>query len=709
MARKSITKMAVRPQGNQPLSRSLLSTMFSRESQYAMQDKPKPRPQPKPRRKLAKWQVFNLVRRLLVIAAAFQYIYISVAASWRTMEVLRSMANPTESFEVLTSSLIEGYMGDGLVRHSPLVRDILQGDTTPRDYVLYLESENQTSTENCTDVPLFNGDIYNYNFLSGEYLGMVADTSYNTTALASLELVVIVVDCSFTALVRGDPSTVRIYNLVRSREDLSDLYLVPVSLSAQDYEIRRHNKHGPALLGMLSVVQDMRAKALEQFYMLALTYPLERVPEFEIYQFVGITEESYLALDSLPRDPLIEPVKHLVTARKRGLFDRTDQSNIRNMYSMLDAADVKSAITRWEWVGEAVITDAWAWVHGVHFFFAMQTISSLVVVFLIAYHNFRLGKLWLGDPFSSVSTASLVLRGVLVLVSWYVNSFWTLYEFALSNAAIISEADVVRVHKELVHADVLVVYLGLVALLSGIIRERIDPSVAIFLFEIIHKNRLDFIRGSPAVCDEVVSYSNSVLILGDAYVPPAVKAMSPLDFWTSFQIPSKDGTFLAASFFPKISLLGTIACYAALRKVYRYYWPERLHPRSSQSYERSANEKTALTLKSNLTNFEISTGALLQTRFGIISDYKNYVYFKGMKFASADGVYCSGYVIANGKYLVGSKDLLAIFTIKLVRARFTNVYAYEVDGNTVKDTARLVYPETLTWSDLWHLNVGVLL
>jgi len=58
------------------------------------------------------------------------------------MEVLRSMANPTESFEVLTSSLIEGYMGDGLVRHSPLVRDILQGDTTPRDYVLYLESEN---------------------------------------------------------------------------------------------------------------------------------------------------------------------------------------------------------------------------------------------------------------------------------------------------------------------------------------------------------------------------------------------------------------------------------------------------------------------------------------------------------------------------------------------------------------------------------------
>jgi hypothetical protein len=89
--------------------------------------------------------------------------------------------------------------------------------------------------------------------------------------------------------------------------------------------------------------------------------------------------------------------------------------------------------------------------------------------------------------------------------------------------------------------------------------------------------------------------------------------------------------------------------------------------------------------------------------------YNNYVYFKGMKFASADGVYCSGYVIVNGKMLVGIKDLLSIGLIKATGARFTNVYVYEVDGNTVKDTARLVYPDTFAWSDLWRLNVTVLL
>ncbi|KAI9989920.1 hypothetical protein PInf_020215 [Phytophthora infestans] len=133
--------------------------------------------------------------------------------------------------------------------------------------------------------------------------------------------------------------------------------------------------------------------------------------------------------------------------------------------------------------------------------------------------------------------------------------------------------------------------------------------------------------------------------------------MSPLDFWSTFQIPKKDGTFLAASFFPKISLLGLIVCFALLRKLYRHFYPEPIHQSlSSQSKNQSANEKTALTLKGTLTNFEISTGAELQARFG-------------------------------------SNDLLAIAMIKLAHARFTNVYVYEVEGNTVKETARLVYPD----------------
>ncbi|GMF32102.1 unnamed protein product [Phytophthora lilii] len=269
-------------------------------------------------------------------------------ATWRTMEVLRAMPNPTESYEVYTASLIAGYIGDGRIRDSPLAREILGSDTSPRDYASYLESESKISTDNCSDVPHFDPAVYSNAFLAHGYLEMVSDTSYNTTILADLELVMVVVDCSFTPLMSGDPSTVRIFNLVRSRDDPNDLYLVTVSLSAQDYEIRVHAKHGPALVGMLSVVHDVRELITEQFSMIALTYPYERSPDFEIYNFVGITDESYVELHSSPRYPLTQPVKHVLTARKRGLFDGEDQSNIRNMYSLLDAADARRAISRWE-------------------------------------------------------------------------------------------------------------------------------------------------------------------------------------------------------------------------------------------------------------------------------------------------------------------------------------------------------------------------
>ncbi|GMF36366.1 unnamed protein product [Phytophthora lilii] len=453
----------------------------------------------------------------------------------------------------------------------------------------------------------------------------------------------------------------------------------------------------------------MQDKEVMQYYMVALTYPYERSPDFQMYAVNGITDESYLSLSSIPRDPTIEPVKHLLTARKRGFFNGDSQCNVRTMYSLLDGVNATNALTRWEWVGEAVTLDSWAWVHFIHFFFSLQMMYSLVVLLLVTYQKLRSGKLWLGDPFAFISTATLVKRGVLVLLSWAIDSFWSINEFAMSRAALIAGSPPVYVHKELMHADLFNVYLCLVGFLSSVFQERIDPSFATLLFEMVHQNRQKIVRLSSAVVREMITYSEAQYIIGIAKVTPLLADMSPLRLWSSFQFPEKDAKFLAASFSPMILLMSSVTVFAILRKIYRRIIPDRIHQRSSVSTDTSTNERAALTQRGNVTNFEISTGAMLQARFGLISDYSNYVFFKGMKFASADGVYCSGYVIVNEKYLVSLKDLWAIAMIKLVRARFTNVYVYEVHGHTVKDTARLVYPATFLWSDLWRLNVTVLL
>ncbi|KAF4322194.1 hypothetical protein BBI17_001905 [Phytophthora kernoviae] len=395
------------------------------------------------------WQIFTIIRRLVVIAAAVQYIYISMAATARTVQSLGGAHNPQESFRIFTATLICGYAGNGLIRDSPLVQNVLKNDTTPRDYALFLESKTKTSSTNCSAVPKFNPAIYNYDFLSRGYHDIVDDTQYNITALAELELVLVVVDCTFTQLKAGDRAMVRVFTLVRSRNDHSDLYLIAVSMNVQDYEVPSHSKQGPGLLTMLNVVQDMRNGTVGQYYLFAPTYPYQRSMEFEVYELVGVTVNSYLELRSIPQDPQTQPVKHLITARKRGLFDGEDQSNIRYMFSLLNGANATSALSAWEWLGEAVILDSWAWVHGIHFFFGVQTIFSLVVLFLVAYHNFRIGKIWIGDPFASVSNRNLVMRGILVSFSWYIDSYWTPFEYSMMNGGLISKTQIISTGAEL--------------------------------------------------------------------------------------------------------------------------------------------------------------------------------------------------------------------------------------------------------------------
>ncbi|ETK90895.1 hypothetical protein F441_05571 [Phytophthora nicotianae CJ01A1] len=654
-----------------------------------------------------KWQIFNLARRLGAAVSACVYVYASMTATWWALHVLGGARNPTETLRVFMSSLIKDYVGDGLISSSSLVLDVLGNDTTPRDYVLYLESSTNTSTDGCNGLPHFDTAIYSYDFLSQGYEDMVSSIKYNVTTLADLELVIVVVDCSFSQLEAGNPSEVRVYNLVRSRNDISNLYLVTVSLSVQEYEQRDHNKHGPAVLGMLTLIHDMQDQDVTQYYMAALTYPYKRSPDFQMYEVVGITDESYLSLHSIPREPGTEPVKHILTARKRGFYNGDSQRNVRTMYSLLDGVNATNALTRWEWVGEAVTIDSWAWVHCVHFFFSLQVIYSLVVLFLVTYQKIRSGKLWLGDPFASLSTATLVMRGVLVLISWAMNSFWSINEFAMSRAAMITGSSPVLVHKELMHADLFTIYFCLVGFMSAVVRERIDPTFATLLFEMVHQNRQKIIHLSSGVIRVMSTYSEAQYNIGIAKVTPLLAEMSPLRLWSSFQLPEKSPKFLSASFSPMIFLLSSATVFAILRKIYRFFRPDKIHQRSSVSTDTSANERAAQ--GGTATNFEISTGAMLQTRFGLVSDYNNYVFFKGMKFASADGVYCAGYVIVNEKYLVSSKDLLAIVMIKLLRARFANIYVYEVHGHKVKDTARLVFPATFMWSDLWRLNVTVLL
>lgn len=348
--------------------------------------------------------------------------------------------------------------------------------------------------------------------------------------------------------------------------------------------------------------------------------------------------------------------------------------------------------------------------HGIHCVFAMQTLFSLVVPFNIMVRNWHQGKIWVGDAFAALSNGTLVLRLVLVIISWHVNEYWVLTEFSLVSASKLSGSHTAPIHEEFVTADMLVLMLGLASLIGWAANERVDPAFVILLFVVVHTNRLAVIRLLPSFSEYLADYAATEYFDGIMSVSAIEASMSPLRLWTTHRLKHIDAQFLAKSFFPKFMVLIIVACYAGARKAYHQFFPDQVIVRSGRSSatKQSSGSEAEFLEKRYLTIFEIATGALLRSRFGLISDYNNYVMIKGLRYASADGIYCSGYVIANGKFLVATVDIFAIALIKLMRTRLYNVYVYEVDGNSVQQTARLVYPDTLSWKDLTRLNTSIL-
>ncbi|KAG3112755.1 hypothetical protein PI124_g6223 [Phytophthora idaei] len=662
------------------------------------------------KKRITKAQLVNLIRRIMGIGAALMCLTNYLRATIVTFQVLGGSPVDSRSFGAMESELILGYLGDGLIRDSPLVKNILNGDTTPRDYALFLENETTTSTEKCA-AELFDADIYSSNFLRGNFESVITRGSYNLTQLADLELVVPVIDCTSPALIEADPSLLRVFNVVRHKSDPTNIQLVTTSVSIQDYRIPEANRMGPAIVTALFAVSDMKATKLDQHIIIGLDYAFTHEPLYEVYTLERLSTDGYWNLTSIPESIVLNPVKTVLTARRRGFYlgAESEQSNVRNLVWNLEKTSPARAISRWEWRGQPLILDSWAWVHGIHLVFSVQTIFSLSVLALIVYRNVRDGKVWIGDSFASLSNSTLMVRGLLVFVSWYVNGEWTLLEFCISNANDLTGTQLVPIHSEIVHADLMVMFLSLFGLVGHIFKERIDPTVGVFLYEAIHDNRQPIVKMAPAVFKTVRTYSDKEYRLGIASVTGLQREMSPMRLWTTDKLTSVDNQFIVASFYPKYILMGTLISFVVARKIYKKIFPDPLAPSlTGRSADRSTNERAAMAQKGNLTNFEISTGAELQARYGLISDYKNYVFFKGLKFASPDGVYCSGYVVVNGKYLVATEDLLTIAMIKAIQTRFINVYAYEVDGYTVQRTARLMYPNTFSWNDLFHLNINIL-
>ncbi|RLN50315.1 hypothetical protein BBJ28_00010780 [Nothophytophthora sp. Chile5] len=654
-------------------------------------------------------KAMHITHRLLVFAAAMWYIVISMMATSAAVSVLQSTDMNDISPVVVASPLIAGYVGTGTIRQSPLVVEQLGNSTTPRESgTLYLESSSSASFTPCQAMGQQSADTNADDFLRWIYTNMQNKTAYNFTGFNYVELVVPVVDCQFG----GDSTMARVHYLVRFKDEPERMLLLPTSLTIQDYFLSEQHERGTALVLMFTVLEDIASlEPITRYFAIALDYPYEHAPNFEVCQFFGGTDEGYWQLETIPRDAYEEPPKPILTARRVGFYigKETTQVNMQRIH--LDMKDnAIEDLSTWHWHGGSTTQDSWAWVHLIHLLFALDAMFHLSLLSFLVFRSFRHNQIWIGDAFASISS-SLLYRGVYVLISNHLNGYWTLTEFCVALGSTVANFPPIHYYPEMVHADMLTIYLNLVGVISYVLRERVDPVLAIFCFELGFGSRAGLVGIFPALKTVLVDYANENYELGFADVDTFLAALSPMRLQTVHAVDSNLGPLLVAAFVSIYSTLLLVVLYLVGRKVLRHYRPnvpevgggksERMSSRRRSSGHKNDSESQ------ELMQFETATGAALQKRFGVISSYENYTVVKGQRFTSVDAIYCNGFVIANGKFLVATEDLLALLVMKITHVRFTNIFIYSLVNVTgVSQTARLAYPHTISWADLARIGVS---
>jgi hypothetical protein len=528
----------------------------------------------------------------------------------------------------------------------------------------------------------------------------------NLSYISELELVAPVVDCTFDLLVlpEEEVNRLRMYFLVRQKSNSSETLLLSMLMSTQDFQVPQQYQSGAGLVATIAAIDDMRATEVVHRFAIAYNYPYQEEPHFTSADMLSEEPDNFLLLQSQPDEGSIDPAKTVRTAFRLGTYidDPVAQSNIEVTHWDLPS-DPASELSTWRWHAVAVVHDSWAWTHIIHAIFSLDVLFDLSVLFVVIYQRLQKGHFWIGDAFATISNA-LLYRGVLVFVSNHVNGYWTLTEFCVAIGSELSGVQTLYYRPELVHADLLTFFLNITSILSYLFRERIDPVLAFAAFELGFAYRVELVDALPGLRKVVVDFADANHALGLVNAGPYLSKLSPMKVWSIHEVTVDRKPVVIATMVGIFSTLTLLVFYILTRKVYRYY---RL--KTDASARRASRYVADVVANEGLTSFETATGAALSKRYGVICGYDNYVIRESKRFASIDAVYGNGYLSVNSKFLVATEDILSLLLMKVTNVRFTNLYVYALlaDGG-VNQTAQLVYPNTIPWSDFVLLGVAKL-
>lgn len=289
------------------------------------------------------------------------------------------------------------------------------------------------------------------------------------------------------------------------------------------------------------------------------------------------------------------------------------------------------------------------------------------------------------------------------MIFWYFTNFWEVVEFCLQDAHQLTQLDTIYCFTELMRFDIIHIVMSWAGYLGKFTKERIDGGILFGLFFLLLSFilRAFIIQTSPSLVATIKE-----LAVETALQELKCSSLSPMQLRVPYAIEQYPLKLMLYVLLPTLWPVPLVVLFTFIRKIYWHYYPKFAPVYCSHTPTKGTEAKeVAMLHKSAFTNFELATGAHLEAMYGLLSDYDNYIFIKGIRFASAEDIYAAGFVNVNRKFLVQANDIWDILLMKFINVRHKNVYVFALSGTTVQQTALLVFPGIITMNDLLHLGI----
>ncbi|TMW66468.1 hypothetical protein Poli38472_004233 [Pythium oligandrum] len=110
---------------------------------------------------------------------------------------------------------------------------------------------------------------------------------------------------------------------MRKQADPTNVFLIVMSLSTQDYGLPGQFQLGAAAYVSLTVIDDMRVTTLHHSLVVALGYPFEG-PVYSVYTERGVSENGFVILENVSTNASATYKRRVYTANRCGFYIKSE-------------------------------------------------------------------------------------------------------------------------------------------------------------------------------------------------------------------------------------------------------------------------------------------------------------------------------------------------------------------------------------------------